>query len=226
MQTWSLGIETSGDTGCVTLDDGQAWQQSIELPVARRFAASLAPAVAELMARAGILAQHLDSIVVGTGPGSYTGMRVGASLAAGLARGCGAKLLGVPSLDGWAASLVGTHQGLLVPMVDARRDRVYWAGYRLGPESWERSHSFGIARLADFELGEPFAWCARGLESCEESLRARGGTRLEVAACPPAAALIAIAREGRAGPAQPLYLKATEAEERAGKVVVDPGRGA
>ena len=73
------------------------------------------------------LEPQADLIVVGTGPGSYTGVRVGASLALGLARAWNARVIGVPTLEAIAA----THNELVAVTLDARKDNVYGAVYRV-----------------------------------------------------------------------------------------------
>ena len=83
--------------------------------------------VAALFERAR-LAARADRVVIGTGPGSYTGVRVGASLALGLARGWGAEVVGVPTLEAIAA---GAEDGLVAVTLDARRGSVYSAAYRV-----------------------------------------------------------------------------------------------
>ncbi len=221
---WILGIETSGPVGSVALGDGNGEPLAIELPESRRFAAALPGAVAELLARARIQAEELSALAVGCGPGSYTGMRVGAALASGLARGCGAELVGVCSFDAWAAALVGVHQGSLLVAADARRKRVYEARYALA-EGWSATRAPAITAVSALGLTAPFPYVsARPLAA----LDACGGVRLQAPPAPPAAELIAVVRGGGgvrvpAGAPlglRPLYLKATEAEERAGKVVV------
>ena len=68
-----------------------------------------------------------DVIAVGVGPGSYTGVRVGVSLALGLARGWNASAVGVPSLEG----IAGQRDGVIAVTLDARKGMVYSAVYRV-----------------------------------------------------------------------------------------------
>ncbi len=68
-----------------------------------------------------------DVIAVGTGPGSYTGVRVAASLALGLARAWSAVVIGVPTLDVIAAA----HKGFVAVTWDARKGNVYSAVYHV-----------------------------------------------------------------------------------------------
>ena len=76
----------------------------------------------------------LDAVAVSGGPGSYTGLRVGVSMAKGICYGRGVKLLAVPTLELLAVPVLLHHEGieenaLLIPMIDARRMEVYSAVY-------------------------------------------------------------------------------------------------
>ncbi len=72
-----------------------------------------------------------DAIAISKGPGSYTGLRIGVSLAKGLAYGFGVPLISVATLEALAEHLRSLRQedALYYPMVDARRMEVYTAGY-------------------------------------------------------------------------------------------------
>lgn len=72
-------------------------------------------------------ATKADVIAVGVGPGSYTGVRVGVSLALGLARGWNASAVGVPSLE----AMAGQQDGVIAVTLDARKDMAYSAVYRV-----------------------------------------------------------------------------------------------
>lgn len=101
-----------------------SWEVSRE--VGRAHAELLPEAAQSLFEEAG-LPFRAQQIVIGTGPGSYTGVRVGASYALGLARAWGANVLGVSSLAG----LVGEHEGQQTVALDARKGQVYAATYRV-----------------------------------------------------------------------------------------------
>jgi tRNA threonylcarbamoyladenosine biosynthesis protein TsaB len=94
--------------------------------VGRTHAEIILERIQELFARAN-LQPHADLIAVGTGPGSYTGLRVGASLALGLARAWNAQVIGVPSLEAIAV----TREGRVTVSMDARRGNLYSASYRV-----------------------------------------------------------------------------------------------
>ena len=97
-----------------------------------RMQASLtAPLVKEVLDEAGLKAADCDAIAVSSGPGSYTGLRVGVSTAKGLAFGAGKPLIAVGTLDILVDGVMaGTDRpSFIVPMIDARRMEVYTAVY-------------------------------------------------------------------------------------------------
>ena len=93
-------------------------------------AEQLMPLVADVLARTGVRAADLDQIVVGLGPGPFTGLRVGVVTAQILATVTGVALHGVCSLDVLAAEYAITGpEGEFAVATDARRREVYWARY-------------------------------------------------------------------------------------------------
>lgn len=95
---------------------------------ARAHAEQLTPNIVAALGDAGIDASRLDAVVVGCGPGPFTGLRVGMATAAAFGHALGVPVHGVCSLDAIAA---GTTGDVLV-VTDARRREVYWARYRDG----------------------------------------------------------------------------------------------
>lgn len=120
----TLALDTATPFLTLALRAGdQFWEVSRE--VGRAHAELLPDAAAALFEEAG-LPFAAQCIVLGTGPGSYTGVRVGASYALGLARVWGARLLGVTSL----VALVDPQQsGLQAVALDARKGQVYAATF-------------------------------------------------------------------------------------------------
>jgi universal bacterial protein YeaZ len=98
----------------------------------------LAPAVTAVLADAGLRAADLAAVVVGLGPGPFTGLRVGLVTAATMAQTLAIPAYGVCSLDaiGWASARGdrsdGDDDGLTLVATDARRREIYWALYRDG----------------------------------------------------------------------------------------------
>lgn len=88
----------------------------------------LLPMVDETLSRAGVPIGELDAIAVVTGPGSFTGVRIGVSTAKGLAHALGIPVVGVEALTALCYN-VPSFSGVLAPMMDARRDQVYAAAF-------------------------------------------------------------------------------------------------
>ncbi len=91
---------------------------------ANRHASLLLPMVESLLAEAGISLSALDAVAFDRGPGSFTGLRIGAGVAQGLAFGASLPVIGVSSLETLAAAC--DHDRVLAAL-DARMGQVYWA---------------------------------------------------------------------------------------------------
>jgi tRNA threonylcarbamoyladenosine biosynthesis protein TsaB len=105
---------------------------------ARRHGELLAPAIQQVLGQVGAVPTDLTDLAVGTGPGPFTGLRVGLVTARTLGQTLGIAVHGVCTLD--ALALQAVLDGALpvtdfVVATDARRREVYWAGYR-----WDASH--------------------------------------------------------------------------------------
>jgi len=92
--------------------------------------------IRELISGLQIEFSDLDAVAVSKGPGSYTGLRIGVSTAKGIAYGAGLKLIGIPTLQTMAFSIIQRYTSLrsnknilLCPMIDARRMEVFTAFY-------------------------------------------------------------------------------------------------
>lgn len=122
-----LCIETSTDVCSVALcAEGKALK-SIEYDGEPQHASRLAPMIADLMSQASLAYRDLDAVAVSQGPGSYTGLRIGASTAKGIAYAAGIKLIAVPTLSIIARAIFDADPDCRIacPMIDARRMEVY-----------------------------------------------------------------------------------------------------
>ena len=91
----------------------------------RAHAETLTPNIVGALADAGVDVGELDAVVVGCGPGPFTGLRVGMASAAAFGHALGIPVYGVCSLDAIAAGTTGE----VLVVTDARRREVYWARY-------------------------------------------------------------------------------------------------
>jgi tRNA threonylcarbamoyl adenosine modification protein YeaZ len=123
-----LAIDTALDAcAAAVLDtDSRGILASESLPMARGHAEALMPLIARVMDQAEIEFRELDRIAVTTGPGSFTGLRVGISAARGIALAAGKPAIGLTTLVGFAAPHIATDDAApVVSVIDARHDHVY-----------------------------------------------------------------------------------------------------
>ena len=148
-----LAIEVSSRVGSVALGGGGSIIASAVLTDASAHASSLVPAITRVLADAGMERQDLLGILVGRGPGSFTGVRVGAATARGLAAALRIPVWALSSLAAAAVShgLSVSRDGTPVAqaawggdprrpryiLFDARQDRLYAACYRVSGDSLE-----------------------------------------------------------------------------------------
>ena len=118
----------------------------------------LAPTVAEMLAAHGTHARELTDIIVGAGPGSFTGLRVAAALGKGLARGAGAALHAVPSLPLIAAADAARPPARYLSVLDALRGEWFVQQSTRHPDGrW--TVDGGVERLAIAVIRERAASC-------------------------------------------------------------------
>jgi tRNA threonylcarbamoyl adenosine modification protein YeaZ len=116
--------------GVVRLEDVAVLAERVTVD-ARAHAEQLTPNVLAALADAGLTVNDLDAVVVGCGPGPFTGLRVGMATAAAYGHALGVPVYGVCSLDAIGIESGATTSEILV-VTDARRREVYWARYRDG----------------------------------------------------------------------------------------------
>jgi tRNA threonylcarbamoyladenosine biosynthesis protein TsaB len=125
-----VALDTSGSFGSVAVGSPSSVRACVTLAEPRQHASRLVPAIDEALAGAGVGRADLTGVVVGEGPGSFTGVRVAAATAKALAHALAVPLWAVSSLAGAAlAAGVGPVRYVLF---DARADRVYGACYGVG----------------------------------------------------------------------------------------------
>jgi tRNA threonylcarbamoyladenosine biosynthesis protein TsaB len=123
-----LALETSDLGGSISLDDGKLLIYTALKP-SQRSARWLAPAVDDALCEACREPREIDLIAVTTGPGSFTGLRVGVTMAKTLAYAVGCPIVGVNTLQAIAQRVV-ILQSLVWALVDAQRQQVFAAKFR------------------------------------------------------------------------------------------------
>jgi tRNA threonylcarbamoyladenosine biosynthesis protein TsaB len=123
-----VAIETATELGSVAVGSGAALAGEVAIGERTRHAESLLPAVDFLLRTLRLTKADVAGVVVGAGPGSFTGVRVAAATARGLARGWGIPLYAYSSLAALACDVPAAET--VCPLFDARRGEVYAACYR------------------------------------------------------------------------------------------------
>lgn len=127
-----LGIETATEQVGVALGGHEGVIATFEVVRGRRHAEILTPAIEFVCRQAGIELEEIGCVAVDVGPGLFTGMRVGLSAAKALALALRIPMIGISSLDLLAFPNRHTDR-VVVPVIDARKNEVFWAMYRQVP---------------------------------------------------------------------------------------------
>jgi len=127
-------LETATSLCSVALCDSRRVISMRENDIGRSHASLLTVFVDELLKEAGIRVADLEAVAVSKGPGSYTGLRIGVSVAKGMAYAVSIPLIGVDTTfslySGFISALKGiTPTDLFCPLIDARRMEVYYSIY-------------------------------------------------------------------------------------------------
>jgi tRNA threonylcarbamoyladenosine biosynthesis protein TsaB len=121
-----LALDTTGEYGSIALVDERGIAEEVALHSPEGFAHILFGQIGPLLARNGLSLDNIDAFASASGPGSFTGVRVGLAAAKGLAEAAGRRVVAVSNLQ--ALAWFGTRP-LRATVMDARRGQVYGAVY-------------------------------------------------------------------------------------------------
>lgn len=211
-----LALDTTTRTGsCALVRDGMLVREEGSDP-SKPPAARLPGDLMMLLAHAGATLDEVDLFAVATGPGSFTGLRIGIATMQGLAFAAGKPLIGVSGFDALAA--IGG--GRVATWVDAWRGEVYAALYENGREVVPPTVSLPAPLLA--AMTEPTLFIGDGADTYRELITSTLGARALIAdpATPLLAGAIAglaadAARSGELPPPhaiRPVYVRRPDAE--------------
>lgn len=133
-----LAIDTSGLVASVALVENDVLRAEFTTNDKKTHSQTLLPMLDQLRQMISLDLDTVDAIAIAAGPGSFTGLRIGAATAKGLGLALGKPLVEVPTLEGMAYNLYGTDR-LVCPMMDARRNQVYTGLYEYVPRGEDAS---------------------------------------------------------------------------------------
>jgi len=222
-----VALETSSRCGSVAIRLPEGSVRLRRLAQERRSAADLMPAVRDLLAEAGCRLRDVRVAAFSQGPGSFTGLRIGATVARMLRSVAGARIVAVPSLQVVASNALEVDDAppRVLALIDARRGRVYAAAFehrdgrmhplrRLETGLYEPAEALAAVEPPFWILGEGVA---AHREACERSCGTVGPQELWIPSAVWVARIAAdLARQGRFCSRErivPLYIRPPECEE-------------
>lgn len=235
-----LALDSSGIVASVAVVEDDTLLAEYTVNYKKTHSQTLLPMLDEVAKMTELDLSTIDAIAVAAGPGSFTGLRIGSATAKGLALALKKPLVAVPTVEALAYNLYDTN-GLICPIMDARRNQVYTGIYRFENHklvTLEDQMAVSITDLLDKlnERGEPVTFLGDGVPVFEKTI----GENLKVphTFAPAhvnkqrAAAVAALGeiyyREGKlqsAAEHTPEYLRVSQAErERAEKQKAENGK--
>jgi tRNA threonylcarbamoyladenosine biosynthesis protein TsaB len=159
-----LAIDTTTAQVSVAIGDAGAVLGAVQRSGGRRHAEQLAPAIDSLRRELRIELGHLAAVAVGTGPGLFTGLRVGVTTAKVMAQALRIPVVGIPSLDLVAYPLRHADRQI-VAVLDARRREVFAARYLPVPGGVQRVSEYAVHAPAELvaDLAADRTISSRGL---------------------------------------------------------------
>ena len=217
----TLVLETAGRVGQAALAAGPAVVAEARLEEGRKRASDLGSAIERLLKDHGWKASELTAVVVGLGPGSYTGLRVGLASAKALAYATGAAFFGVESFAAWAPA-APSEAGELSVVADALKGTLFRRDYRRAVHgAWEPTGPLGVTTLEEWLAGlRPGTWVS-GPFAAALAARLPAGVNPCADREPRPADLLAVAQSypwavtTDVWTAEPYYLRGSSAEEKA-----------
>lgn len=172
----TLGIDTATEIGSVGLADGPAAIGELTFPARMGQAERLLQAVDRLLELSRLKVEALELIAVSSGPGSFTGLRIGIATAKGLAQGLGIPLVGIPTPESYARR-VEFWPGRVCVLTHDRRNLVYVAEFAAGLGGPSAEAEERVEEIEAVLAGDLTGWLflGSGAERYREGLVARGG---------------------------------------------------
>ena len=143
-----LAIDTSTDRLSLAVTDGDKVIGRFHRPAKRSHSRLLIPSIDKLLKKAKLKLKDIDGFVVSIGPGSFTGLRIGVTTVKGLAYSLRKPIVTVPTLNAIAHN-IKNFRGIICPVLDARKNKVYACIYRSDGNTIKRISKYLLLPMAD-----------------------------------------------------------------------------
>lgn len=212
-----LAFDTAGNGCSVCLwDDGQVLAEDT-MTMAHGQAERLIPMIATVQERAGIAWDVIDRLAVTVGPGSFTGLRVGLAAAQGLTLAVGVPVIGITTLEVYAARAQAEGvSGAVLVAVDARRDDLYLQAF-LPHEGGVQAVAAAVAAPVGEVAGLLRSWGLEAVTAAGDAAAMLEGVpgvqacHAQAMVCAATVARLASTRTEQQAPAVPLYIRPPDA---------------
>ena len=170
-----LAIESSGLVASAAIVTEDALLAEYTVNFKKTHSQTLLPMVEEIVSMLGVELKEIDAIAVSAGPGSFTGLRIGSATAKGLGLALKKPIIPVPTTQGIAANLYGA-EGIICPLMDARRNQVYTGLYRYNKDGFVIVEDQMAVMIEDIiekvnAIGEPVTYLGDGVEAFADIIK-------------------------------------------------------
>jgi tRNA threonylcarbamoyladenosine biosynthesis protein TsaB len=148
MSIRALAIETSSRIGSVALAEDGKTLAADSFPHGLQHAARIIPVIDDLCRRLRWTSSDFREIYVSAGPGSFTGLRIGITMAKTLAFATNAKLVAVPSVRVLVENAPADAKNVII-VLDAKRDQIFTASFERQANGWSEVQPAHLGTLAD-----------------------------------------------------------------------------
>lgn len=162
-----LALDSSGLVASVAVLEDENLLGEFTMNYKKTHSQTLLPMLDEVAKMIELDLQTIDAIAVASGPGSFTGLRIGSATAKGLALALNKPIVSVPTVEGLAYNLYGS-RNLVCPLMDARRNQTYTGLYEFGEDGMQTligQCAVGIEEILEKinEIGRPVVFLGDGV---------------------------------------------------------------
>jgi len=142
-----LAIDTSTRYLTVALADNDKISAELNSDDSMKHSSLLIPYFDKLLKKHGLELKDIDVIALSIGPGSFAGLRVGVASCKAINMALGIKIVSIPTLDVIAYNFAGEKEKILCPVIDAKKNKVYWSLYASNGEDLNRLSGYMLTEI-------------------------------------------------------------------------------